>query len=282
MDNILCILACHTNNNLKFKSTINNIKYLLELCNKLVIIDSEECKKYDIKNKIKNNNIEIIYIKNNGLLCQGKWLYYFNNYDYSIYNKFILTNDSFLITESLMNFKNLINKNDIELFSYLASNEIKYHYTDFLRCYNKVGIKILLKYYIKNKDIVFNYDMIVNIYEINSTYIFKNKKVLFESINNYYGNINFDNKYLEDLLYNNNFNIIKIRYLKDIIINNNFNPLIYNKYKDLQHFNDHELLIHLETYGFNENRIFKATDKTKLPDFFEEYFEKFDLFDIID
>ena len=282
MNNILCILACHTNNNLKYKITLHNIKYLLEICNKLVIINSDECKKYDIKSKIDTNKIDIIYIKNDKLLCQGKWMYYFKNHKYDKYNKFILTNDSFLITKSLNNFKKLIYDNNIELISYLASNEIKYHYTDFLRCYNEVGLNKILNFYNNNKEITYNYDLIVNILEIQSTFIFKNKKVLFDSISNYFNNLNFDDNLINDYLNNKIFNIIKIKYLKYLIIKYNFNSLIYKKYKDLQHFNDDDLLKHLNTYGFNENRIFKATDKTKLSNFLEEYFEKFDLFNLIE
>ena len=61
--------------------------------------------------------------------------------------------------------------------SLLASNEIKYHYTDYLRCYNINSIKKIIEFY-KNKINMNNIYSITNLivdFEIESTNIFQSK-----------------------------------------------------------------------------------------------------------
>jgi hypothetical protein len=160
-------------------------------------------------------NIYFKYYDNDVYICQGKWLMYLmsSQDNFIKYNNFILTNDSFIISNSLKNFGDLKFLNT-EMYGLVASNQIKYHYTDFLRGYNKTGIKKIINYYNDNKYLIKNYMDAIMIYEIDSTYIFHNKKVLYENMYNYDGNLHFDEDIMKDYLLHKNYPIIKLRYIR--------------------------------------------------------------------
>ena len=73
-----------------------------------------------------------------------------------------------------------------------------------------------------------NFMSVIQEFEINSSYIFKNVKVLYKNDISYNGNIHFDNKYLEDYLLNKNYPIIKI---KKILGNYYFDNVFSWKYR---------------------------------------------------
>lgn len=212
--NRLLLIACHTNSLIKKKSLLHNIKYFTELCNNIVIIQSVECKNTLLENKIKNinKNITFYYVQNDQYVCHGKWSNYLNTINYEKYDNITLTNDSYLITKSLNNYKKLIHK-DIELVALLDSYEIKYHYPDFLRTYNKIGIKKILNYYESNKCNVNTFKDAIICYEINSSVIFNNVKILYPNIKKHNNNIHFNNFRLKVYLTQFNYPIIKIKKL---------------------------------------------------------------------
>jgi hypothetical protein len=246
--------------------------------------------------KISNDKIVNIYFKyynNDILLCHGKWLNFLKsiNLEENYYDNFILSNDSFIITNSLKKFGDLKIFNS-EVYGIVASNEVKYHYPDFLRGYNKNGIKKIINYYSNNAFLIKNYDDSVNIYEINSMDIFKTKNVLFESDFKYENNIHFHNEKLKDYLLNRDYPIIKIKKIMNFVyeiqdfhyekISNDFILKEYkNLYYDLKNMNDNELIHHYNNFGINEKRItnFKSFINI-LPDFLSNYLEKNNLIKI--
>jgi hypothetical protein len=300
-EKIICIIACHTNSKIKIKSLVNNIYYLNEISDEIIIINSNEFKDVLIEDTIKEtydhdllNKIKFVYTENSKLLCQKKWYEYIKNFKKYNFDYFILTNDSFLITRSLLDFKNLFNKNT-ELVGIIDSYEIKYHYPDFLRCYNNIGIDKFIKLYdnlknnttlnglfdnddnktnINNHD---NYQLIVNNYEIDSTYIYRTKNTLFKCESDFLGNIHFDDCKLEEYLYIKNYPIIKIKKLQlthyeDKNIPDDFDPLVYKSlHADLKYYDTVIAREHFKVCGLNEGRIYKRNQECNYLKYLKEY-----------
>ena len=331
---ILCVISCHTNNNLKIKTLIHNITYFLEISNDIVIINSLEYQNNDIEKQIQekykgdyiifndlltdklcelyklfypdianlNNeqirthwieygkkegrnfdkykvkNIYFHYLKNNNFLCQGKWSSYLNNINYCKYKNIILTNDSFIVTKSLLEFRKLFDLKNIEMISLIDSYENTYHYTDFLRCYNLKGIQKILNYYKENQDKITDFNSVISYYEINSTHIFEDKITLYKNDKKYNGNIHFDDQKIKEYLYEKNYPIIKLKKIQKTVYNDDFpidfDPLQYVELNsDLLYLNmtNEELTIHFKLCGIKEGRFYKKNQLLVLPGFISEY-----------
>lgn len=294
-EKIICIVACHTNSKIKIKALVNNIYYLNEISDEIIIINSNEFKDVLIEDTIKEtyndnddliNKIKFVYTENTNLLGQKKWYDYIKNLKKYNYEYFILTNDSFLITRSLLDFKNLFNKNT-ELVGIIDSYEIKYHYPDFLRCYNSVGIDKFIKFHhvINNKikinvllknDII-NEKIIIDNYEIDSTYIYRTKNTLFKCENDFLGNIHFDDCKLEEYLYIKKYPIIKIKKLQithyeDKNIPDDFDPLLYKSlHSDIIKYDCDKAREHFKVFGLNEGRIYKRNQEYNYSKYLKEY-----------
>ena len=333
-DDILCVIACHTNINLKFKTLLHNIKYFLEISNDIVIINSLEYQNNDIEKQIQekykgdyiifnnfltdvlcelyknlypdvvnlNNeqirthwiefgkkegrnfgehkvtNIYFYYLENNNLLCQGKWSRYLSNINYCKYKNIILTNDSFIVTKSLLEFRKLFDLKNIEMISLIDSYENTYHYTDFLRCYNLKGIQKILNYYEENKDKITDFNSVISYYEINSSHIFEDKTTLYKNDTKYNGNIHFDNQKIKEYIYEKKYPIIKLKKIQKTVYNDDF-PIDFDPIKylelnaDLLYLNmtNEELIIHFKLCGMKEGRLYKKNQSIVLPDFISEY-----------
>jgi len=289
--NHLLLIASHTNSEIKKKALLHNISFFSELCNNIVIIQSTECKDEELESNVNNINKNIIffYLQNDKYLCHGKWWSYLNTINYKEYDNITLTNDSYLITKSLNNYKNLIHK-EIELVALLDSHEIRYHFPDFLRTYNKSGIEKILKYYIINKYNINTFYDVILYYEINSSSLFNDVKVLHKSIKtNKFSNCHFDNVELKEYLYKLNYPIIKLKKLNSNSYPINFKiPLDFNasEYKllnfDLSHLNNLELRKHFINSGINDGRLYKKNQIITLPSFLIDYLTENQLIHIID
>jgi hypothetical protein len=203
------------------------------------------------------------------------------------------------IFKPLDKFKTLIlENNDSQLIGFSASNEQMYHYTDFLRSYNKEGIKIIHDHYNKTKNQVKNMLNAIELNEVSSTNLFESKKVLFDAEQNYNGNIFFNDTYLEDYLTNKDLPIIKLKKLYKIDneqINNDtydnklpldFDPSIYkNENPDLINLNNDEAINHYLNHGINEGRNYKKNDESsyklnnKMKNMLEKINVNIDIFD---
>jgi len=282
MDNNLLIIACHTNSKLKKNALLNNISFFYELCNNIVIINSIEFQDINFENEINlkliNKNCKIIfeYMENDKYICHGKWFNYFKENNYSSYNNIILANDSFLITKSLIEYKKLITP-DIELVALLDSYQSKYHYPDFLRTYNQIGINKLLDFYENNMVNIKSFVQCINIFEIESSNLFENINILFKASTTEPINIHFDNNYLKHNLYNLNYPIIKLKkiesnYYENKELPNDFNPFEYqNLNSDLCEMDESSLIYHFINCGVHEGRNYKKNQINKLPLFLEKY-----------
>jgi hypothetical protein len=181
----LCIMACHSTTPIKIKLIVNNLHYFSKIANAFVLIDSTECQSNNLQNAVKEAHpslrIDFKYIDNDKVfLCHAKYLYYLQNFSYSEYEQIIITNDSFVICRSLDNFENLMNKN-YDMVGLLASNQITYHFPDFLRSYKTKSIGQLVEFFNNNRHRVHNVQSLINVYEIESTFVFANRKALYEA-----------------------------------------------------------------------------------------------------
>ncbi len=222
-------------------------------------------------------NIYFDYKKNDKFINHGKWVYYLNKISCSIYSNIILTNDSFVISQSLIDLKKLIEPN-IELVSLLSSYQTRHHYPDFLRIYNLVGIYKIIKYYEMTMPKITDFLSCITKFEINSSDIFDSVKVLYKGSVDFAGSINFDDKYLEDYLYNKNYPVVKIKKLTSNFYEdkNNIPPdFNSNEYKmlhaDLVNFADYDLLQHFKNHGIHEGRKYKKNQSCKIPRFLKNY-----------
>ena len=124
----------------------------------------------------------------------------------------------------------LINSNE-ELVALLESYQTKHHYPDFLRTYNQIGINKLLNFYENNMININSFFQCISIYEIESSYLFENVKILFKADKTEPINIHFDNYYLEHNLYNLNYPIIKLKKIESNYYENKELPIDFNPFE---------------------------------------------------
>lgn len=328
-NNILTIISCNTNSDIKIRSLIHNIKYFLEISSEIAIINSSEFKSVELEKKVQNtyknviindnlseeqcydyknkyedinnlnndelrehwitfgkkenrsisditHNIYFDYIPNDIFLGQGKWIYYLNKIQYDTFKNIILTNDSFIITRPLLDFKQLIHP-DKELVALLESYQNSHHYPDFLRAYNVSGIQKLLQYYEKNKNNITDCLSVINIYEINSSHIFNNIEILYKFPNKEAVNIHNDHNYLRTYLYKKYYPIVKIKRLISTCYFDNKLPRDFNSdnyrmlNQDLESFSDKDAKNHFLQCGMNEGRLYKKNQQIILPNYLINY-----------
>jgi hypothetical protein len=115
-NNIICVIACHSNSDLKKLVIKNNIGFLKKICDKIFIVASSEfpLKLSDICNSEDDiyitTNVEIMHVPNDILhLCYQKYCSWYTTKltDINQYTDFILTNDSFVIVRDLNDYKQL-------------------------------------------------------------------------------------------------------------------------------------------------------------------------------
>jgi hypothetical protein len=205
----LCIIAAHPNTQLK-KEALERIVVEFKKFGDVVIVTSTGFS--DISKEVTNMlDVPVISVANDPVKVNyAKHAYYLNNYDVSKYDRVILTNDSYYILKDLDRFISLCESN-AELVGYTASNEIQYHYTDFIRCYNKSGIKKIKNHY--NSTSPKNLLEAIKMNEVDSTNIFSSKFVLHDAYVGFDGNIFFDDSMLYRALVYDRLEIIKIKSL---------------------------------------------------------------------
>jgi hypothetical protein len=197
----LCIVACHTDSLLKINAISHNDFYLREIADDIIYINSEEFQPLKMP-------FSMMYVKNDSYLCYSKYLHVLNTITLKEYDQFILTNDSFIITRSLTDYKALF-LNHIERTGIVASNEISYHVCDFLVRYNKKGIKKAIVFYKERISQTYK-NTIDLIYHTEVQFPKMNQNVLFDAIPNYNGNVHFDKKKYK------NYPILKIKYIQKL------------------------------------------------------------------
>jgi len=219
------------------------------------------------------------YCENYGY-CYGKWIHFLEKIAAeSIYENYILTNDSFLITKPLDKFENLILQDRYKMISLTASNAFKYHYTDFLRCYKADAVFIYKEFMKSQLALTTNFlDVIKNI-EIPSLHLFTVRDCVYEAEEGYDQNIHFDDNKLMYYLNELDYPIVK---LKRISVNNytncslpgDFNGDIYKSlHPDLA--NVQNPAEHFVSFGMNEGRLYKHNQLVNIHSRLKEYLNNY-------
>ena len=173
--NILTIFGLHTSNKQKFKSTINNIKYVNSFSKKILCIDSLELKNSSLKEKVtdKYKKVDFFYIDNcKNLLDVKKWIYGLQKINYTEFDYIILINDSICISRPLDSFFDMLYNINAEMYGMIDSFENNYHFQSFLRAFNKDGINKFIKYHFINNHKIQNPNQTIITFEIEIMKIF--------------------------------------------------------------------------------------------------------------
>ena len=145
---ILAIFANHTTNIIKYNLTLNNLSFIKSNVTNIVIVDSKNemyaqklCNDLEEDNKVNN----FFFIDNDNYYDFGKWIYALKNINYDNYDYILLLNDSIIFNEHINNyFINLNNTNNINLYGYNDSTQIKYHYQSYFFSINKNIVNIAI------------------------------------------------------------------------------------------------------------------------------------------
>ena len=220
--------------------------------------------------------IFVFYCENYGY-CYGKWRHFYENIATEIkYKNYILTNDSFLITRSLSEFDSLVKSNKFDLISLNSSNEISYHYSDFLRNYNLDAMNTYINFITSKLIIYSEFQSVIENIEIPSFKLFNKRKCIYEIEPDYFNNIHFDNDKIMHYLNELNYPIVKIKkigfpcYGDMSTVPSDFDPIEYVKlYQDLKNIKDP--YCHFLNHGMKENRYYKKHQKIYIYPPLKEY-----------
>ena len=285
--NILLIIANHTSNKIKYNITLNNLSYVIEYVNDIVIIDTNN-EKYSklLYEDLKGNKKikEHLFINNDHFFDFGKWIYYLTKTNINTYDYILFLNDSIILTPDISNYFNYIENvmtDDVTLYAYNDSTQIKYHYQSYLFLLKKNIISKFIDFFNSRKNLIKDLETLIINIELCMCEI-DNKHDVFLKIGNEYNvskNLYWENEDLYKYLLNKNiFAIIKIKKIYDIqrdykitIYGHSINNFDYNFYKDYYEFNnmtDNELLDHFINYGQYEGRKHNQNFNVLLPDYY--------------
>ena len=128
------------------------------------------------------------------------------------YTDYILTNDSVLFVQSLKPWAATFHP-EVEATAFLASNQIAYHFTDFLRRYSPKGVVTIRDFYEANIDLdtPITYGALVKKFEIGSTSLFQNNATVFHKAGACQ-NIHFTAPCVQQWL-DGGYEVVKIKFL---------------------------------------------------------------------
>jgi hypothetical protein len=270
---VVCIMACHTNSRLQIHVVKNNIQFFKEICTTILVVNSLVFRNHQSELQANSENVKFYYVKNDRLACISKYIHVLQNFDYANYDKIIVCNDSFLVIQSLAGFQQTCFE-DVDMTTLLTSNEVPYHSTDFLRCYNTQSVKIVLEYYLKHAHTTKNVDELIRTFEMCTADLFASKNAVFETEQTSTSNIHMHDEMVQTYL-SNGYPIVMMKKLTSIVqpYANNTLPKDFqaNEYKslhkDLQHFSDKEAVTHFQAHGWKERRVYKQGQQLVLPEY---------------
>jgi hypothetical protein len=229
---ILTIVACHTNNLIKYNAVINNIPYLLFPNNDIVIINSsneeysDKLKNYVASNFNVNQIVRYVEIPNDKFFDFGKHIHILdiiqsdNSYNKD-YDFVVLFNDSVIIKKSISYFYNFIIKMDKELYAYNDSSEIKYHYQSYLYAVKYNAIHKLIEHFKNHKDMINHQNDVISKLELKLNDIYSDSNDCFLKIANLPCNLNKNIYFHNNFLYNLLFSVGILPFIKIRKLNKN-------------------------------------------------------------
>jgi hypothetical protein len=173
---VIVLFACHCDSKRKLFAINNNLKYFVSETFYKVIINSKNLPYNDNLKKIckKKRNTTYFEIENTEYCDFGKCVYAIENLVNVSYFDFVLfTNDSIIIHDSINHFFNLGFKQNVQLYGYNDSTQLRFHYQSYLFLLRKDAINTFLKE-VNNKNIKITcLDDVVHNFEVKMTDWFK-------------------------------------------------------------------------------------------------------------
>ena len=287
--NILCLIANHTCNNIKYNISLNNISLIKKYLKNIVIIDSkDESNAENLYTELKDENIikNYFFTENNCYYDFGKWIYALENINYSDYDYILFLNDSIILTENIDNYFHYIENvmDDVNIYGYNDSTQIQYHYQSYCFLLNISIIDKFINFFNSKKHLIFDLNSLVNNIELYLHTIDDNRDCFLKIGNNYNmsKNLYWENEVLyQYLLSKNIFGIMKLKKIYDMqhefkitIYGHNIENFDYDFYKtyydDLNNLSDTELLNHFIEHGQYEGRRFNSSCNTFLLNYYRE------------
>jgi len=288
---ILALIANHTNSQIKYNISLNNISLIKDYVTDICIIDTKnELYAQKLNNdiiKLYNNIIQYIYLDNNHYYDFGKWINTLQNIDYKKYDYILFLNDSVILSYEIKNYfvyiENVM-KSDTQLYAYNDSSQVKYHYQSYLFLLNINSVPTFIHFFESRKNNITDLCSLVENIELNMCEIVKNHDCFLKIADEYNSlkNIHWENEQLyEYLLSKKIIAIIKLKRIfyiqktfKLTIYGHSIDNFDYNyyktKYADLSNLTDSELLQHFINIGQYEGRKFNQELITILPKYYRE------------
>ena len=211
------IIGCHTSSEVRIECLKRNLSHFSKLSQDIYITNSLEFEG-KIEDNINTNDFDsqiyVDYQENSRLLCHDKWYKKIKQLDIKKYDGFILTNDSFLIVNSLQNFQNLYTNQTKELTGICDSYQLKYHMPDFLRHYSKEGIIKWCNYFEEVKEECRVFQDMIDFMEVESTEIFSSRQSLYTNSTTWPHNPHYKHMTILDLCENLNYPVVKIKMIE--------------------------------------------------------------------
>jgi hypothetical protein len=272
----ICLIQCHTSSKIKEETLKHNIIEFGKISDYIIVNNSIEHRNTSLESQLTELAkvpIQFNYFQNTNTICAGKLLCCLNeNIDKVLqFERTIVTNDSFIVVNSLTPFKEFFESKNREMYGLLSSRQTSYHYPDFLRAYNSDGVKKLHKYLTANIHKCKETAQVIEITEIKSTYCCENIDCFYETDLQYKDNLHFDDEKMEQYLKNKSYPIVKLKYFigraeypKSMnYLPDDFNPHEYRTlHSDLSHLDDIDISRHFLKNGIKEGRKYKAKQKT--------------------
>jgi len=285
--NILCLIANHTCNNIKYNISLNNILLIKKYLKDIIIIDSKnESYAKDLHFEFKDNiEIKNFLFTENNFYDFGKWIFALENINYKNYDYILFLNDSIILTENIDNYFNYIKNviDNVSIYAYNDSTQIKYHYKSYCFLLNISIINKFIDFFYSRKNLIVDLDSPILNIELYLHTIDDNRNCFLKIGNDYNmsKNIYCENELYKYLLSKNIFGIMEIKKIYDMqkeykitIYGDNIENFNYDFYKtyydDINYLSDNELLNHFIEYGQYEGRRYNNNCNTFLSDYYKE------------
>jgi hypothetical protein len=175
----LVIMACHCDTDIKLNTIKQNLHFFAFENTHKIIINTTGLEKNNNLSEIcsRHNNTKYYEIENSSYYDFGKWLFILkNNINYNDYDYVVLTNDSFIIHNSINHFLNLMVKYNVELYGYNDSTQNNYHFQSYLFGLRKDVIQTFIENISNPKLTITCQNDVINNFELKMVNWFKTYK----------------------------------------------------------------------------------------------------------
>jgi len=281
----LGIVSCHIDSAIHYYSVLYNLRHLTRYLKDLVFIETNSKNIYSIfikKYIEKNFNIIKSIYKSEELHNPfEEWKEALYMIDYKKYDYITFLNDDILITRSIDDYFESVLEKDVELYAFIDSYEIQYHYSSFLMTLKRETIQKFITFIHNQKNRIKSYIDIWHMLEVPLMELFETRDCHFK--NKITENIFlYNDRVYQELFESDQLPILLLDRFKrssspsnDKVYPYDFDIEYYrNTHKDLFHLNNQELIHHYMSHGIEEGRIYKEHQKIGLPYFIEKKIKK--------